>query len=393
MPWSEVSRMDSRSEFTKLALVEGANVSALCRRFGISRKTGYKWLGRVAAGSGVADRSRRPHASPERTEAALEASVLELRHRHPTWGGRKLRRRLLDLGRETVPAASTISGILRRHGLIDPDEALRHTAFRRFEHPAPNDLWQMDYKGHFVHGRGRCHPLTVLDDHSRFSICLAACENERTQTVREQLTARFRRYGLPLRINVDNGSPWGEGPGYRFTLLTVWLARLGIAVSHSRPFHPQTNGKDERFHRTLKADVIQGVLFADLDQCQTAFDRWRTIYNTERPHEAIGMAVPASRYRMSDRPFPEILPEPEYHPDDLVRKVQKNGEIAFKGRILDLPKSLLGQKVGLRPTQTDGVWDILFATFPIAQVDLREGSCNPETVTHVPERVLPISPV
>jgi len=373
MPWSEVSRMDSRAEFTKLALVEGANVSALCRRFGISRKTGYKWLGRVAAGSDVSDRSRRPHLSPERTASAIEDRVLELRHRHPTWGGRKLRHRLLDLGCEAVPAASTISGILRRHGLIDPDEALRHTAFQRFEHPMPNDLWQMDYKGHFAHGRGRCHPLTVLDDHSRFSICLAACENERTQTVREQLTSRFRRYGLPLRINVDNGSPWGEGPGYRFTLLTVWLARLGIRVSHSRPYHPQTNGKDERFHRTLKADVIQGAVFADLDQCQRAFDHWRTIYNTERPHEAIDMAVPASRYRMSDRPFPEILPEPEYRPDDLVRKVQKNGDVHFKGRVLDLPKSLVGQRIGLRPTQTDGVWSIVFAAYPIAQVDLRDG--------------------
>lgn len=297
MPWSEVSRMDSRAEFTNLALVEGANVSALCRRFGISRKCGYKWLERRARGAGFADQSRRPHSSPARTDAAIETAVLALRHSHPTWGGRKLRRRLLDLGRKRVPAASTLSGILRRHGLIDPDEALGHRAFQRFEHPMPNDLWQMDYKGHFARGRGRCHPLTVLDDHSRFSICLAACQNERTETVREQLTARFRRYGLPLRINVDNGSPWGEGAGYRFTPLTVWLALLGIAVSHSRPYHPQTNGKDERFHRTLNADVIQGKLFADLEQCQTAFDRWRTIYNTERPHEAIGLAVPARSCR------------------------------------------------------------------------------------------------
>lgn len=194
MPWSEVSRIDSRAEFSQLALVDGANVSALCRRFGISRKTGYKWLGRVAAGSDVADRSRRPLSNPAHTAAATEASVVALRHRHPTWGGRKIRHRLLDLGGDPVPAASTISGILRRHGLIDPDEALGHTAFQRFEHPRPNDLWQMDDKGHFAHARGRCHPLTVLDDHSRFSICLAACENERTHTVREQLIARSRKF-------------------------------------------------------------------------------------------------------------------------------------------------------------------------------------------------------
>ena len=372
MPWSEVSRMDARAEFVCLAGADGSNVAALCRRFAISRKTGYKWLGRAAKGGGFEDGSRRPRTSPARTAPAVEAAVLELRHRHPTWGGRKLRRRLADLGLDRVPAASTISGILRRHGLIDPDEALGHRAFERFEHERPNALWQMDFKGHFAHASGRCHPLTVLDDHSRFAVCLAACADEQTETVQGQLTARFQRYGLPERINVDNGSPWGEGPGYHFTLLTVWLARLGIRVSHSRPYHPQTNGKDERFHRTLKADVLQGRTFADLGQCQAAFDRWRTLYNTERPHEAIGMAVPASRYQPSPRPFPERLPEPEYYPDDIVRKVQKGGDVHFKGRTFELPKALLGQHVGFRPTQIDGLWDVFFAANLIAQVDLRD---------------------
>ena len=374
MPWSEVSRMDSRKEFVELALVDSANLSALCRRYGISRKTGYKWLARTASGAGVADRSRRPLSSPKRTEAAGETAVLALRGEHPSWGGRKIRRRLLDLGAASAPAASTISGILRRHGLIDPGEAAKHTAFERFEHSRPNALWQMDFKGHFAHAGGRCHPLTVLDDHSRFSICLAACDNERTHTVREQLTGRFQRYGLPERINVDNGSPWGAGPDWRFTPLTVWLARLGIKVSHSRPYHPQTNGKDERFHRTLKADVIQTGTFADLTQCQAAFDRWRTIYNTERPHEAIGMAVPASRYAISPRPFPKILPEPQYRPGDIVRKVQQGGEVHFKGRLFELPKAFVGQPVGFRSTQTDGLWDVVFAAHRITQVDLRDAT-------------------
>jgi transposase InsO family protein len=365
--------MDSRAEFVALARGDDANMAELCRRFGISRKTGYKWLGRATAGNGFEDRSRRPLASPERTAAAIETTVVELRLEHPTWGGRKIHHRLRDLGRTPVPAASTISGILRRHGLIGPEESRRHVAFQRFEHVRANALWQMDFKGHFAHAGGRCHPLTVLDDHSRFSICLAACENERTPTVRDQLTTRFQRYGLPERINVDNGSPWGEGPGWRFTLLTVWLARLGIIISHSRPYHPQTNGKDERFHRTLKADVIQGRTFADLGHCQAAFDRWRTIYNTERPHEAIGMAVPASRYQPSPRPFPNVLPEPEYRPDDIVRKVQKGGDLHFKGRLFELPKALVGQLVGLRPTNIDGLWDVFFAANAVAQLDLRHG--------------------
>ena len=371
MPWSEVSRMDCRAEFLLLATAAGANIAALSRRFSISRKTAYKWLGRAAAGEGVADRSRRPHQSPRQTSGDVEAAVLDLRARHPTWGGRKIRRRLLDLGAEAMPAASTISDILRRHGLIDPADATAHTAFQRFEHSHPNALWQMDFKGHCGHARGRCHPLSVIDDHSRFAICLAACDNERTEGVRAQLTARFRRYGLPERINVDNGPPWGAGAVWHFTPLTVWLARLSIRVSHSRPLHPQTNGKAERFHRTLKADVIQGRVFSDLAACQTAFDRWRRSYNTERPHEAIGMAVPASRYEISPRAFPEVLPEPQYRPDDAIRRVQQGGEVHFQGRVLNVPKAFVGQTIALRPTQTDGLWNVVFAAHHVTQIDLR----------------------
>jgi len=372
MPWSEMSLMDLRREFVELARLPGANVAALCRRFGISRKAGYKWIERAATGEGLADRSRRPASSPKRTVAEVEARVVELRLEHPTWGGRKIRRRLLDLGAETAPAASTTSEILSRHGLIDPDEALRHQPFIRFEHDRPNALWQMDFKGHFAHAAGRCHPLTVLDDHSRFSICLAACENEQTRTVQDQLTIRFERYGLPDRINVDNGSPWGDSAGGRYTPLTVWLARLGVQVSHSRPYHPQTNGKDERFHRTLKADVIHNRMFQDLAHCQSAFDQWRNVYNTERPHQAIDMAVPASRYQVSPRAFPKTLPDLEYGPDDLVRKVQKNGHLHFKGRRFNLPDAFAGQPVGLRPTDHDGLWNVFFAAQLISQIDLRD---------------------
>ncbi|HEX5327473.1 MAG TPA: IS481 family transposase, partial [Acetobacteraceae bacterium] len=267
-----MSRMQSREEFVRLAAAEGGNVAMLCGRFGISRKTGYKWLSRYRAGEGLADRSRRPHGSPLRTSPALEGSVLALRRERPSWGGRKLRRRLLDQGHPVAPAASTITAILARHGLIDAAEAARHGAFQRFEHARPNALWQMDFKGHFAHAAGRCHPLTVLDDHSRYAVCLAACADEVTETVRAQLIAVFRRYGLPERINIDNGSPWGDGAGGRYTLLTVWLLRLGIRFSHSAPYHPQTNGKDERFHRTLKRDVLHGRQYADLAACQRAFE-------------------------------------------------------------------------------------------------------------------------
>ena len=249
--------MSLRAEFVMLAGQEGANVRALCRGYGISAQTGYKWLARAALDpeERFADRSRRPRSSPRRTPAEVEAKVVALRCAHPRWGGRKLARRLRDLGAPRVPAPSTITAILRRHGRLDESELLTPHAMIRFERDRPNELWQMDFKGHFAHDAGRCHPLTLLDDHSRFSLCLEACANQRGATVEASLVPTFERYGLPRRMVFDNGSPWGNGPGDPYTPLGVWLLRLGIAISHSRPYHPQTLGKDERFHRSLKASA------------------------------------------------------------------------------------------------------------------------------------------
>jgi transposase InsO family protein len=387
VPWLAVSQMESRSEFVRLALADGANVSALCRRYEISRKTGYKWLERERSGDALADRSRRPSSSPGRTEMSVEAAVLDLRREHPSWGGRKLRRRLQDLGMAEVPAASTITAILGRHGCLDPAAAAAHRSFTRFEHASANALWQMDFKGHFAAGSGRCHPLTILDDHSRYAICLSACADEVTATVRERLTATFRRYGLPERINVDNGSPWGDRLGRRHTPLTVWLLRLGVRCSHSRPYHPQTNGKDERFHRTLKRDALHGRSFADLAACQRVFDRFRAIYNTERPHEALGLAVPASRYRSSPRGYPGELPPIDYDPADQVRQVQQGGWVSFKGREHRVPKAFAGQPIALRPSNTDGLWDAVFISDTVAQIDLRDSVRSQQPVTHVPKQV------
>jgi transposase InsO family protein len=385
MPWREVSVVDLRREFVMLACQEGANVSALCRRFGISRKTGYKWLARAdGAAPALGDRSRRPKYSPRRTPAAMEASVVAVRAEHPCWGGRKIARRLADLGETEVPAASTVTAILRRHGV-----ALGATGaagpFQRFERSLPNELWQMDFKGHVALARGRCHPLTVLDDCSRFNLCLAACGDEQGLTVQGHLRTAFRRYGLPHWIITDNGSPWGDGPQTPYTPLGVWLMRLGIGISHSRPYHPQTLGKDERFHRTLKAELLCGPPFDSLVHCQQTFDRWRVTYNCERPHQALDMAVPASRYQPSGRAFPETLPPINYAPDHLVRRVQQQGWISFKGTAFKLPKAFAGYPVGLVPRTTDGTWSVIFASRCIARIDLRNGTAK--TVTHVSEHL------
>ncbi len=362
--------MSAREAFIERATTGGANRRALCRDFGISPQTGYRWLQRAAQGSGLNDRSRRPHRSPGQTAAELEALVLALRAEHPSWGGRKLARRLRDLGQREVPAASTVTAILRRHGLLDPARAGQPRAFIRFEHDRPNALWQMDFKGHVACGDGRCHPLTVLDDHSRYNVVLQACADERTATVRTALVMAFREHGLPQRIAVDNGSPWGEGPGHPYTPLGVWLLRLGVTVSHSRPYHPQTLGKDERFHRTLKADVLR-VPLIDLADGQRRFDAWRWVYNWERPHESLTGAVPASRYVPSERPYPDILPAIEYPAGDLVRRVQAKGITHLHGRTVRLPKAFRGQPVAFRPTGDDGRYDVYFATMRITDVDLR----------------------
>jgi transposase InsO family protein len=318
----------------------------------------------------------------------MEEAVLELRGRHPAWGGRKIHHRLKARKVQGVPAPSTITGILRRHGLLDDEESAKHKAWQRFEAEAPNDLWQMDFKGHFQAASGRCHPLTVLDDHSRYSLCVDACNNEKGETVRGSLMGVFRRYGLPLAMVVDQGSPWGNpGASHHFTALTVWLMRLGMRVIHARPYHPQTLGKDERFHRTLKAEVINYCKNLELHQCQLRFDAWRDVYNLERPHQALDMNVPASRYRESKRSFPETLPPIEYGPEDQVRKVTYGGWIYYLGKEYRIPKAFKGYYVALRHTMEDGIMDVFFCNQKVAKINLRDHNYHSKCVTHVPEHL------
>ena len=374
MPWAQVSTMSLRQEFVIFARQPGVNRRALCRRFSISPKTGYKWLERVTReGLGaVHDRSRRPHHSPRRTAPETEAAVLAVHASDPTWRGRKLQRRLRDLGAAVVPAASTITAILHRHGVVRAGPAGAGRPWQRFEQEIPNALWQMDFTGHFpLHAGGRCHPLAVLDDHSRFALTLRACANEQGATVQAALTGCFERYGLPERMLMDNGPPWGSDAAHRHTPLTAWLMRLGIAISHGRPYHPQTQGKVERFHRTLRLELLRTQRWRDLAHCQAALDPWRQRYNCVRPHDALELAVPATRYRPSLRPFPVELAPIEYPPGDVIRRVHSDGHISFHGHTVLVSKAFRGQPVGLRPTNTDGCFEVFFCQFHVHSIDLR----------------------
>lgn len=363
MPWQSRSKMSLKLEFVMLADQQEANMSALCRRFGISRKTGYKWLNRYReeGPEGLEERSRRPRNSPNKTPEPIEEAVCEMREQHPAWGGRKIRARLqtraetdqVPFDAEEVPAGSTCQAIVKRNGLLDSEAERRHTSFERFEKKAPNELWQMDFKGHFplVDGE-RCHALTIVDDHSRFALGLQACPDERRKTVRKRLTTVFRRYGLPRRILCDNSLPWGVPTAEKagrplYTKLNAWLLRLGVDVVHGQPYHPETQGKGERFHRSLDEEVLQYGSYQSLTECQADFDQWRQVYNLERPHEALDLEVPSSRYQPSGRPFPETLPKVEYPAADHVRPVSEGGQIYFKGRQIYVGEAFAGEPVGL----------------------------------------------
>jgi len=248
----------------------------------------------------------------------------------------------------------------------------------------------MDFKGWIPLGEGgRCHPLTVVDDHSRYSVCLEACTNEQSSTVQGRLELTFRRYGLPEAFFVDNGAPWGDSSGQHWTRFSVWLLKLGIAVLHSRPYHPQSRGKNERFHRTLKAEVFAFKRFRALAEVQRALDAWRTIYNLERPHEALDQEVPASRYQPSHRSMPDRLPEPEYDAHEILRTVPSTKDyISFKGRTWIVPRAFRGERVAIRPLTTDGTYGIFFGAHQIASIDLT----SPKSVGDVPEQVSVMSP-
>lgn len=389
MPWQEVSIMEQRREFVRLALLEGASRRELCRRFGIHPDTAYKWLERWGAGDRhLADHSRRPHTSPQRTEAGLEEKVLSVRDLHPVWGARKIARCLERAGIEP-PAVSTVHAILQRHGRIVPPPG-GEKAQQRFEREAPNLLWQMDFKGWVKLGNGvRCHPLTVIDDHSRYVPCLKACGDQQNQTVQAHLQTTFQHYGLPEAMFVDNGSPWGDASGRHWTRLRVWLLKLGIETIYSRPYHPQSRGKNERFHRTLYDEVFALKRFDGFAQVQRAFDRWREVYNFQRPHEALGLQVPADRYRPSPRPMPQRLPTIEYNAGEIVRTVPRSKDyICFKGQLWKVPEAFRGERLAIRPCGKDGQYAVCFASHQIATIDLTK----PKTVGHVSEQVSAMSP-
>lgn len=387
MPWKkEATVLKLRKEFVTLATRKQANMSQLCRRFGISRKTGYKWLRRweESGEDGLKDRSRKPKTSPDQTPEHIEEHVLKTHHTYSEWGSRKLRKRMLrlvrrgdmDLSEDQVPAASTILKILKRHDRWTPHVygPGQDVAKTRFEYEEPNQLWQLDFKGEFfLLDQSYCYPMTLIDDHSRFSLSLQAFGNTQHETVKSSLIAVFRRYGLCDALLVDNGPPWGSGLRDRngrpyYTKLSVWLMRLGVRVIHSRPGHPQTHGKNERFNGTLKAELLSHEQFRNLGHAQQRFDWWRHRYNFERPHQGIDDQVPMDRYQPSRRNYPETLPPVEYDQTDQVRKVSGDGTISYQNHEYKIGKGFVGQHIAIRKQKDTPKKMVYFCHQPIKEI-------------------------
>jgi len=373
MPWQTKDTISMRDEFIDKALSGNYTISYLCSEFKISRKTGYKWIERFKnyGVDGLINHSNRPQVSINRTAGDIIEIILSTRDKFPAWGARKLRQYLINKGYDQVPSEITFNRVLKKHGRIDPAESEKRQPFIRFEKDKPNELWQMDFKGYFKMGSKRCHPLTVLDDHSRFSIVLKACESETFIAVRNGLENAFREYGLPEAMTMDNGSPWKGSPPWTLSKLTVWLMRLGIKVNHSSVRHPQTQGKDERFHRSLKEEVLRFHQFRNLEGTQSILDDWRRIYNFERPHEGIGLLCPYQRYKHSSRPYPEKLPTIEYNAEDIVRKVQACGCINYRDIRYFVGEHLTGEHVAIRLTSEEGVYGIYFVNTKVARINIK----------------------
>ncbi len=393
MPWKQTSPEEERKEFLEWWKRGEVSFVSLCRRFGISRKTGYKRVNRYRAYGfeGVGDRSRAPIRRPNKTPLAVAERVIGVRRAHPNWGPKKVVASLRNAEpNASWPASSTAGEILDRAGLVKRRKRRRHAApwsepFAAAERP--NDVWSIDFKGWFRTGdRTRIDPLTVQDAASRYLLVCDGLRQPNHREARRVLEQAFREYGLPSTIRTDNGPPFASVGLGSLSQLAVWWVKLGIVPERIEPGHPEQNGRLERLHRTLKAETASPPRATRRKQ-QRAFDTFRLDYNTERPHEALAQQPPASQYHPSARSYPRRITAPEYGVGATVRQVRTNGQIKWKGDMIYLSWALKGEPVGLVP-QDDRYWTIWFGPLSIGLLDDHD-----RTVLHTPTKVSPMSPV
>ncbi len=382
MPWQELLTVDLRVRFVADWATGCWSMTTLCAEYGVSRKTGYKWLDRYDVGgpAGLSDRSRRPRHSPRATDEDLVNQLVALRRRRPTWGARKL----LTLAKRQQPDAawpsrSTVCDLLKARGLVRARP--RRRAPGRLTVPLtpptrPNETWTTDFKGEFRTGDGvYCYPLTLRDGFSRYVLRCDALLSPAYGGARRSFERAFAEYGLPERIRSDNGGPFASTGFAGLSRLSVWWLRLGIQIERTAPSHPEQNGSHEQFHHVLKTETARPPA-ANAAAQQQRFARFCADYNGERPHEALADQVPARYYQPSARPFPARLPAVDYPAHWEVRTVSCDGAISWRHQAVFLSEALAGEHVGLEEVD-DGVWTVHFVTVPLGRFDERHRSIVP----------------
>lgn len=381
MPWKESSVMDERVRFVARVL-EGEAMSEVCREFGISRKTGYKIFNRYKdqGAEALCDRSRRPWRYANQLPSQVETLIVRIKREKPNWGARKIRELLVKrlAGDVRVPAKSTVHAVLDRHGLVARAKARRNkpNGTPLSQPLEPNALWCADFKGEFRLGNGEyCYPLTVTDQASRYILMCEALQSTKEPGAFEAFVRLFQERGLPDAIRTDNGLPFASPNGlYNLSKLSVWWLRLGIAIERIKPGHPQQNGRHERMHLTLKQEATRPAGMNSLQQ-QARFDEFVSEFNSERPHEALGMKVPAELYQTSPRPY-RGLPEIDYPLHDRDVLVTACGRICMHRKKINISTVMAGQRLGLKEVD-EGIWIVSFMSYDLGYIDLEQKTLQP----------------
>ena len=370
MPWKDKTVEELRKEFAEAAKAS-SKFSSVCREFGITRATGYKWLQRYEEQEPLSDRSRRPNITANKTPESIELKIVETRTKHPGWGAKKIKVVLENKG-IAMPCEKTVNNILNRYHCISKEESLKHQAFVRFEKECCNEMWQTDFKGEFKMGNGNyCYPLDIFDDHSRFVIRIKPSEST-SNLVLPVFRDAFYEFGMPNSVLSDNGAQFA---GFRqgYTQFEKWLMDHDVLPIHGRIKHPQTQGKIERFHRAMNQELLNHYTPKDIIDAERVLSEWRNCYNNERPHEALGMKCPSDIYVPSERTYCDNVEKYEYSGVYHIIKVNSWGYVRFGGWQIYLSETMIDQYIEFRPNPNGDTFIACYRNFAIAEFDVHTG--------------------